>query len=238
MRCRIPPAMLSASAALVLMWHAEGIGAQPFLATGAEADVTEEGLHRVDPLIMEAAWVKPDFDLSGYDKVLLLPTAVRFRDVPRRPVNARSRINTEIFPLSESRQEWLRRVWQRAVEAEFAQEEVFELYDNVGPDVLIVQAFLVDVVSRIPPETAGSSYTLVTDPWSAFVVLELRDGTTAELLARTIDEQLVEGQAELGEVWYRTEEVIADEWAQMLSDHLRQLSELGGRDVGTPPWAR
>lgn len=238
MKRRIPPAILSAAAALVLVWHAEGSGAQSILATGADADVTDDGLHRVDPAIMEAAWVKPDFDLSHYTRVLLMPTAVQFRDVPKRPANARSRISTTEFPLDDARKEWLRRVWRQSVEAEFAQEEVYERYDGVGPDVLVVQGFLVDVVSRIPPNTAGSSYTVVADPWSVFVVLELRDATTTELVARTIDHQVVEGQAELGEVWYRTED-LAESWAQVLSDRLRQLAVLGGRGGRVPPdWAR
>ncbi len=63
MRRRITPAILSAAAGLVLLWHVGGSGAQPILATGSDADVTEEGLHRVHPSIMEAAWVRPDLDL-------------------------------------------------------------------------------------------------------------------------------------------------------------------------------
>ncbi len=33
---------------------------------------------------MEAAWVNPDFDLSGYTRIMLMPTAVHFRDVPEK----------------------------------------------------------------------------------------------------------------------------------------------------------
>lgn len=234
---RIPSAILSVAAGLVLLWHAEGSGAQPLLATGADADITEEGLHRVDPSIMEAAWVKPDLDLSRYTRILLVPTAVQFRDVPEKPDNARSRTAITEFPVSDEGKEWLRRQWRQAVEARFAQDQSYELYDGVGSDVLVVQGFLVDVVCRIPPDTVGSSYTLVRDPWSVTVVLELRDATTAELVARTIDRRHAQGLLELGEAWYRTEDLV-ERWAQVLSDRLQQLSDLGGLDSSTPAWAR
>ncbi len=74
MRRRIPPAFLSAATGFVLLWHVGGSGAQPRLATGSDADVTEEGLHRVHPSIMEAAWVRPDLDLSVYTRILLMST--------------------------------------------------------------------------------------------------------------------------------------------------------------------
>lgn len=235
MKRKMPTTILSAAAGLMLFWYAGGSGAELSLATEADANVTEEGLHRVHPLIMEAAWVKPDFDLSGYTRNLLMPTAVQFRDVPERPTDARSRASTEEFPLDDERKEWLRGLWRGAVEARFARDEIYELYDGVDSNVLIIQAFLVDVVSRIPPVAPGSSYTLVRDPWSATVVLELRDATTAELLARTIDRRNARGFLEVGAVWYQTEDLV-ERWAGVLSDRLDQLSDLGGRGRRTPTW--
>jgi hypothetical protein len=75
----------------VLLWYAAGTGAQSILATGPDADVTEEALHRVDPSIMEAAWVRPDLDLSRYSRILLVPTGVQFREVPDRHYNVLNR---------------------------------------------------------------------------------------------------------------------------------------------------
>jgi hypothetical protein len=237
MRRRLSPAILSAAAVLVLLWHVEESSAQTMLAAGADAEVTEDGLHRVDPSIMEAAWVKPDLDLSRYTRILLVPTAVLFRDVPERGNNARTRIATEEFRLTEQKKEWLRGLWRRAVEAEFAQEKFYESYQAVDSDVLVVQAFLVDVVSSIPPDSVGSSFTLVRDPWSATVILELRDATTAELVARTVDRRNAQGLLEIGEAWYRTEELI-ERWAEVLSERLEQLTNLSGRGSRTPAWAR
>ena len=228
---------LAAAASLVFSIFSTPAAAQSIFATGADADVTAEGLQRIDPLIMEAAWVRPDFDLSHYSKILVVPTAVHFRDIPKRQTNARSRINTVDFPLPDARKQWIRDLWERVVSDEFSQEEIFDRTDGVGPDVLVVQGLLVDVVSHIPPETFGSSYTVVADPWSVVIVLELRDAATVELIARTIDHQVVEGNAELSEIWYRTEGLARD-WAQVLTDRLQQLAELGGRPSRVPAWAQ
>ena len=237
MRRRISPAFLSAAAGFVLLWYVGGSGAQSILATGADAGVTEEGLHRVHPSIMEAAWVRPDLDLSVYTRILLMPTAVQFREVAERNFNARTRIGTSEFPLDDGKKEWLREVWRQAVEETFSQERSYELYDGAGPDVLVVQGFLVDVVSHIPPDDVGSGVTYISDPWIASVVLELRDGTTAELLARTMDRRYAEGLIDAGTVWIRTEDLV-ERWAQVLPDRLRELSDLGEQGPRTPAWAR
>ena len=232
MRRRIPPAILSAAAGFVLVWYAGASGAQPRLAAGPDADVTEEGLHRVDPSLMVAAWVQPDLDLSNYTRIFLVPTGVQFRAVPDRTYTLRTRDNVAEFPIDDARKEWMRGTWQRVVTAQFAQQVSYEVYEGVGSDVLIVQGFLVDVVSRIPPVTVGSDYTLVSDPWSANVVLELRDGMTGDLLARTIDLRIGEGLVEADSAWAQTTDLL-ERWAEVLSERLEQLSDLGGiPDVG------
>ena len=164
-----------------------------------------------------------------------MPTAVQFREVNERNYTARTRIGLSEFSVDDQKKEWLRGVWRRAVDAKF--EESYGLYDGVGSNVLVVQGFLVDVVSHIPPDAAGSDYTYVRDPWIASVVLELRDATTAELLARTIDRRYAEGLMDVGTVWMRTEDLV-EIWAQVLFDRLKELSDLGGRGPGTPSWAR
>ena len=186
---------------------------------------------------MASAWVKPDFDLSGYTRIMLMPTAVQFRDVPETSIDARTRAMTEEFPLDDERKEWLRGLWRESVQARFAREDQYEFFVGVDSSVLVVQGYLVDVVSRIPPIAHGSTYTFAKDPWSAAIVLELRDAATAELVARTIDRRNAEGLLEVGTVWYLTEDLV-DRWAEVLSERLEELSELGGFRREGPEWAR
>ena len=154
---RMPLAVLSAAAGLVSMAQLETAGAQSILASGSDAQVTSDGLHRVSPLLMEAAWVVEDYDLSGYRRLLLMPTAVQFRAVRKRSDDARSRAMTEEFSVDEDRQEWFRKLWRDKVEAQFSQDRVDATYTGDISDVLVIQGFLVDVVSRIPPNARGSA---------------------------------------------------------------------------------
>ena len=226
------PAFLSAAAGLVLLGFAGASVAQPRLATGPDEDITQEGLYRVHPSLMEAAWVRPDLDLSGYTRVFLVPTGVQFRDVPDRSYTLRTRDNVAQFPIDEARQEWIRGTWQRVVTEQFEVQQSYEIHEGVGADVLILQGFLVDVVSRIPPITVGSDYTLVRDPWSVNVVLELRDGTTGDLLARSIDLRNAEGLVEMDSAWAQMPDLL-QRWAAVLFQRLEQLSDIGGiPDVG------
>ena len=231
----MPLAVASAAAALVYFWQPGVAGAQTVLATGGDADVTPDGLHRVNPLLMEAAWVAEDFDLSRYNRLLVMPTAVQFRDVRKGSNDARSRAMAEQFPLEADRQEWLRELWRDAVDTQFSQYRVDQAYTGDLADVLVIQGFLVDVVSRIPPNASGSVYTLVNDPWSATIVLELRDAATAQLIGRTVDRRNAKGLMEIGAVWYQTEDLI-ERWAEVMAERLAEISQLGGRPRWRPDW--
>jgi hypothetical protein len=228
MKLGILAGILPAAVGALLLWQAGESRAQPPTASGPNAEITREGLHRVNPALMEAAFVRPDFDLSSYTKLVDVPPVVQFRDVPKAPSNARSRAMTEEFPLPEDRKEWLGDQWRRAVGEQFARLRSEDIYTSDLTGVLVVQGLLLDVVSRIPPPGSESNYTLVNNPWSATVVLELRDAATGDLLARTVDRRNATGLLELGTVWHRTPDLI-ERWAQVLVQRLEQLSELGGR---------
>jgi hypothetical protein len=237
MKRKMRTATLPILARLMIFWYAGGIGAQPILATGSDADVTKEGLHRVHPSIMAAAWVRPDLDLSRYSRILLMPSAVQFREVREQLYDARSSIGITEFPVDQEKKEWLREVWAQAVDESFEKAQSYDLYYGVDSDVLVVQAFLVDVVSRIPPKAAGSYFTWVRNPWGVHVVLELRDAVTAELVARTIDRRYAEGLVDVDTVWMRTSNLVG-RWANVLPDRLDELADLGERGRRTPTWAR
>jgi len=228
MKLSIRAGVLFAAVGTLVLWPAGESRAQSILASGADAEITSDGLHRVSPQLMEAAYVKQDFDLSSYTRLVDVPPVVGFRDVSDAPTNARVRAMTEEFALSDERKEWLRDEWRRAVDEQFSRLRADNVYTSDLSDVLVVQGLLVDVVSRIPPFASESSYTLVDNPWSATVVLELRDAATGDLLARTVDRRNAVGLVEHSTVWFRTPELV-DRWAQVLVERLEQLSELGGR---------
>jgi hypothetical protein len=55
--------------------------APPTIQTGPDAQLSFDGLHRVDNVQADAAWARPDFDISGYNEIMLVGAGVSYRDV-------------------------------------------------------------------------------------------------------------------------------------------------------------
>ncbi len=185
------------AAGFVLLWYAGGSGAQSFLATGADAEVTEDGLHRVDQSIIRAAWVRLDLDLTGYTKIFFLPTNVDFREMADQARVARIRVTASHFEVSEARQDHLRERWGQILYEDLSEIDSYEMSDSVGRDVLMVQGRLVDVASGVPPYVASSVITTVLYPWEASIVLELRDSMSDEILARAVERRRLQGPIDI-----------------------------------------
>ena len=227
MRRRLPTIILSTTVGWALLWHAEENGAQAILATGPDAEVTEDGLHRVDSSIMGAAWVRPDLDLSRYNRIYFMPAAVQFRDVAERRHNVRSMANADSFFVSESRQARLSERFGEAFYEAVGEVESYELSDEVGRDVLIVRGLLTDVISGVPANVVGSVATTgIRWMWEADIVLELRDSMSDAVLARTADRQRADGPYDAGAEAYVTP-LVVQSWSRLLVGRLEDVSGFG-----------
>ncbi len=161
MRRRIEITILSAAASLMLLWYAGESRAQPILAIGPDAEVTEDGLHRMDPSIIGAAWVKSDLNLSRYSRIVFMPAVTEFREVAERQYSARTIQNATEFPVSETGQARLRELFGEAFYEAIEDVESYELTDELGREVLMVRGFLTDVISGVPPDIAGATVNIV-----------------------------------------------------------------------------
>lgn len=226
MRPRSRAAYFAVAVVLVLSTYTGISRAQPLLASGADAEVTEDGLHRVDPTIMDAAWVRPDLDLTAYSKVFLMPAQIQFREVRDVSQFDRARGSVEAFPIEEIRQQQFSELWGQLFHDDVATLESYELVTDVGRDVLLVQGTLIDVISGVPPDTAaGGSSVTVMYPWAASIVLEVRDSMSDQLLARTADRRRVEGPLDATAVWARTSNMV-QRWSRLLCERLEELTAL------------
>jgi len=70
---------------------------------------------------------------------------------------------------------------------EIQRSTVYEVVDEPGPDVLLVVGGLLDVVSRVPPETIGRSRIWIESVGEATLVLEVRDSQSNAIFARAVD---------------------------------------------------
>lgn len=208
--------------------------AKPRLETGPDAEVTHDGLHRVDKTTMGAAWVKPDFDLSGYTKLILAGAGVSFKpidDEGQRWWPGRSSDQTE-FPISEENKARLQEEMRTAFVEELADLERYEIVSEPGRGVLMLVVGLIDVVSRVPPvdECVGRCDVYLSSVGEATLVLELRDSVTNEVLARAADRRAAESQgwpteADSISVWPEVRR-LAHTWGNLVRKRLDEFDSV------------
>jgi len=162
----------------------------PTVQQGPGAEVTYDGLHRLNDTILDKVWLKPDIDLSQYDKLLVEGAGIQYRPLKRY---SRKSGDDGAFPLTEQQKEKLRQAVGEVMLEEISRTKNYSITDQPGRGVLKITLGLIDVVSRIPPErvsTRGGIY--LSDLGSAVLVMELRDSRTNESLARVVDGTRVE----------------------------------------------
>jgi len=145
-----------------------------------------DGLVKVENARVSAAWVRPDFDLSGYTRVMLEGAGIEFRPVERAGAGRRQ------FPLSDNATRRIGEIMESAFRDELARSDRFELTDAPGPDVLILWGGLLDVVSFVPPRTSGRDDVVLRRLGEATLVIELRDSESRATLARIMDRRPLE----------------------------------------------
>lgn len=136
---------------------------------------------------LDAVYVRPGVEFKEYRTLYLDPVEVAFDkdwDPNASSRNASSR-------LSASDMEKIRAEMATAFQRVFAEQLAkggYAVVDRPAADTLQVSAGLADVYINAPDKaTAGRSYTFTVNPGRMTLVMELRDGPTAQLLARVVD---------------------------------------------------
>lgn len=220
------------SAAVLGVFSAEAPG-KPKLETGQDAEITHDGLYRVDKTVMDAAWVKPDLDLTPYKKLLIGAAGMSFKPVDdegQRWWPGRSD-QTE-FPISEENKVRLQEEMGKAFLEELADLRRYEIVGEPGEGVLLLAVALIDVVSSVPPvdECIGRCDVYLSSVGEATLVLELRDSVTNEVLARAADRRAAEQQgwpieANSVTVWPEVER-LAHAWGKQVRKRLDEFESV------------
>jgi hypothetical protein len=157
-------------------------GGGPRFQAGPDAEITHDGLHRLEHTSFDRAWARPGLDLSGYRRILLVSDGIHYQRPPRTGRAASD------FALEPFEREQLETELRGAfVEALFA-DGAWRIAEVAGSEVLALRVALIDVVVTAPPEPVSSrDDVLVDSAGSAVLVLELYDSVTREALARVAD---------------------------------------------------
>jgi hypothetical protein len=168
--------------------------ASPTIQSGPDAEVSFDGLHRIDNSAFQMAWADPDIDFSRYTKVLPGGAFFEFRAVKKAGRNELTRRPDEAeYWISDDDKKRLEEVVSAIFAEEIANSTRFEVTDAPGPDVLILSGGLHDIVSRVPPEMANRGDIFLRSPGEATLILEITDSLSGETIARAVERRAADG---------------------------------------------
>ena len=159
------------------------------LQTGPDAEVTFDGLYRVENSVVQLAYMRPDIDLRGYSAILLDDVEVSYQMDPRGRTRATGvGSTTENFALTEAQMADFKDRFREAVVEALSSGDGFRIADTRGPDVLRITAELMDLIIRIPTQRGANAQTGATRSYGEVtLVLEVRDSQTGDIMARAAD---------------------------------------------------
>lgn len=212
--------LMAAPLSLLLAACASG----PSLQSGPDAELSPDGLTRVDNTAMQLVYVRAGADLSAYNKVMIRGAGVEFR-----PPTQGSR---EEFPVSEEGKARFVSIMTESFQEALSRSDAFQLVDQPGPDVLLVEGAATDIVSRVPPRTAGRQDIYLTEVGEATLILEISDSQTEGILVRAADRRIAQdmrGNLNRSSGAYNWSEVrqLANLWSSQLRRGLERLMETG-----------
>ena len=165
----------------------------PTIQTGPDAEVTFDGLHRVDNSQAEFAWARPDFDISTYSKIWPVSEGFEYRQTTNEGRTEAQRNRGGPFVIPQDARDRFEAMAGEIFQEELSQVENWEFVTEPGPDVLILRGAMLDIFTNVPPERTGSrSNIFVSDVGRATLLLELRDSQTNTALARSVDTRWAE----------------------------------------------
>jgi hypothetical protein len=148
-----------------------------------------DGLVRVKPKKMDAAYVAPGADFRAYSKVMLDPAEVAFKKNWRRDVN-----DASVGISKDVSEEHAQKILAAAREGldeifkESFEKAGIQVVTTPGEDVLRLSPGIGDLYVTAPDTmSAGRSRTYTTEAGEATLVLEVRDSASGALLGRVFD---------------------------------------------------
>jgi hypothetical protein len=163
----------------------------PSIQTGPDAELSFDGLHKVDNSQADLAWARPDFDISGYTKIMFVRGGIQYTPAKNKGRTSMERQRGGPYFIDENSRERFEELVRTTFTEEMQKIERFEIVTEPGPDVMIIHGGLLNVESYVPVDdfsrTAGRSSIFISSVGEATLVLELKDSETGAILARSID---------------------------------------------------
>ncbi|NCF14282.1 MAG: DUF3313 family protein [Gammaproteobacteria bacterium] len=201
----------------------------PTIQTGEDAEISFDGLHRVDNARFASSWADPDIDFSRYNKVMPGGAEYEFRAVRKTGQAGRARSSDTEFWISDEDRERLQEETSAIFAEELQNSTRFEVTDTRGDDVIIIRGALHDIVSRVPPDMVGRGEVYLSSVGEATLIIEVIDSMSNEVIFRAAERRAAEpGQGTMGmrstsvSTWAEVRRLIR-RWARTLREGLDSI---------------
>ena len=203
----------------------------PTLQSGPDAEVTVDGLYRVDNSVIQLAYMKPGWDLRGYTAMLIDPVTVAYQTDPgNRRRDPGVGVGSQNFALSDAQMANFKSFFQEAVEDALTEDGGYRIANSSGPDVLRITAELMDLIIAVPTQESGANVNrFARSAGAVTLVMEIRDSQSGEIIARVADRQDPSASGSGNMVRVSPQAVRADmrrlfeRWATLLRERLDEL---------------
>lgn len=173
---------------IFLVLAAVGIGGAMLPATGQAADGPPAGLVPVRSINLDEFYARPDAGLAGYRKVMIDPVRIAFRsDWNQSEQDYRGKTRRLLPQDVKAITDDMTAGFQSSV-AEAFKARGYEIVAAPGPDVLRLTPSATELYVNAPDQTPpGQTRYLTKDAGEATLILEARDSSSGNLLARVVD---------------------------------------------------
>ena len=214
-----------------------GCSSTPTVDTSPGAEASFDGLIPLKGTNMRKAWVREGFDLTGYTKIMIKGAGVQYRPIKGRAGSTTmERSNQKEFAISDRGKEMVEKVIYEEFDKALDKLTRYEEVTEPGPDVLMVRGAILDVVSRVPPETAGAVDYYLNSVGQATFMVELIDSESGSVLVRAVDARAMQtvGYTTISNRVTNAAEVrrLMGAWARMLVEALNDLTSLDALTSG------
>ena len=195
-------------------------------------EVTHDGLHLVPDTEVAAAWVKPDADFAGYDRIMLLDAYVAFRKGWEQEQRRSSVHNVTKRDVERMRRE-VAELFREVFTEELGGEDGYPVVEEADSDVLLLRPAIIELDVTAPDLSRSTrSYNFAASAGAATLFLEIYDSVSGEILARVLDSKVAGESAFMrwsNQVTNRAaaREVLAG-WAGLLRQRLDEIHAEGG----------
>lgn len=225
-------AIVSTGFVAALAGCASAASAPPTLQTGPNAEITVDGLHRVDNSILQLAYASPDMDLRPYTEFMLDPVTVAYKKDPQGRTRSTSvGAGESNFALSPSQMDRLKGIFQEEVVKAMTADSGYHITDAPGPNVLRVTAHLVDLIVQSADRQGRTSAFLHEVLWRGHA--DPRASESGRILARVAERRdptrnTSGGLTEVSSVFMRADATgLFRYWAELMRQRLDDVRAMG-----------